>query len=182
MGFTAAAAAAVGAAGMIAKGNAESASMKAQGRLQGEEAQQAHEQAQYNAMLSDMRAGQAIGRETATFGASGVELSSGSAGAILESSAASKELQRQNILHGGTVQSIDHENQASLDAFGAASAQEGGMVGGIGSILGAGAKVYGQYGNTDGLTPSQQTEWEYDQWSGEQEGRGNTNWERAQGE
>jgi hypothetical protein len=142
----------VGAAGAIMQGQAQAAALNAHADQQIQNAQEAENQGQFDAVRSDMNSGLKIGRITANYGASGVSASSGSVLDVLGASHMNAELDRQNILHGADVRAINFQNQASMDRVGATNAIQGSYWSALGQLGAGGADAYSKaYG---GATPT----------------------------
>jgi hypothetical protein len=128
------AAAAVSAVGSLTQGQATSSALNAQAKLQQQNANEAEAQGQFEATKQGIVAAQKIGAIRANYGASGVTLNSGSAQAVLGASAANAELDRLEILHGTDVKAINYNNQASMNMYGANSAQAGSYLNAVGGL------------------------------------------------
>lgn len=126
--------------GALQQGQATANSLNAQADLQIQNAAEAEAAGRFNAMRSTLNANQKIGTIAANYGASGVTSASGSVQAVLTASASNAEMDRLNILHGADLQSIQYENQASMERRGAQSA----ITGSIFSAVGAGAQAGGR--------------------------------------
>ena len=107
------------------------------------QAGEAEEAGQFDVFKQQLKATQSLGRATAGYGAAGVASGSTSVQDVLGAGAMNAELDRQEILHGADIKAVSHENQASLDTFGANSALEGSYFSAIGSVLGGGASAAG---------------------------------------
>jgi hypothetical protein len=83
-------------------------------------------------------AGQTIGQERASYGASGVESNSGSALDVLQASAKNAALDSLTIQHAGDMKAWAYQSGAALDSMGATEAQIAGTYGVVSSGLGAG--------------------------------------------
>ena len=122
--------------GALEQGKMTYNTLEAQAGMQQTQAQEAMTAGDYNAYLSGVRATQQIGAATAEYGASGVSTASGSPADVLMAGARNAEMDRQTILYGADLEAVNHENQASLDSFGANSALEGSYFKAIASVLG----------------------------------------------
>lgn len=87
-----------------------------------QQAAEAEQKGQYDAMREQMLATQKIGTATAAYGASGVAANSGSVLDVVQASHQNSEMDRMNILHGADIRAINYSNQASMDRFGGQSA------------------------------------------------------------
>lgn len=126
--------------------------------------------AEMNAKLSDRRARDAIirgqeeeqrkraeiaqlmGRQRAAMGANNVDISFGSPLDTLVDTAVMGELDALTIRRNAAreaydfeVQAVNQRAQAGLDRMNASASRTGGILGAAGSVLGGGAKAYGQY-------------------------------------
>ncbi len=132
-----------GAYGSIVQGQQTSSLLDNHAREQRQNATLAVQAAQYNANRQQILSGKRIGAETAAFGASGVTMDSGSVLSVLGDSAASAELDRLNIIHGGDVRAINYQNQASLDEYAAKNALQASYWNAASSIAMGGSKAFG---------------------------------------
>ena len=145
--------------GQIQQGNAAAASAKYNAQV-----------AEMNATLADRRARDAIergqveeqqkraqvaqlqGRQQAAMAANGVDLSFGSPLDTLVDTAVLGELDALTIRQNAAREAYDYQVQgvnsradASLSRMNASSAKKGGYLAAAGTVLGGGAKAYGQY-------------------------------------
>lgn len=132
------------AVGDIIQGNQTANSLRYQSSIQTQNAQNALTAAALNANKQQMQTTRALGGITAGYGASGVEQSSGSVQAVLGASAANGEMDRQNILYGGQIRSINSENQASMDNYSANNAIAAGYFNAVSGVLTAGGQMFAQ--------------------------------------
>lgn len=121
--------------GALQKGQMTAQTLQAQAVLNQGNAQEAVNAGQYNATRETLLANQKMGAEIAGYGASGVDVNSGSAAAVLAASATNAELDRLNIIHQSEVKAINYNNQASLDQYGAESAIQGSKWEAIGDLF-----------------------------------------------
>lgn len=140
----------LGVVGSLISGQQTAGLLDAQAQLQRTNATNALYAAKVNADRQSILATKKIGSMTADYGASGVDATSGSVLAAIGASAGNAELDRQNIIHGGDLQAIQAENQASLDERGASNAITASYWNGLGGLAKAGAYAYG---NSTKATP-----------------------------
>lgn len=133
---------AIGAQGQEAQGVATYDALNSQADVQDQNASEALAQGQFNAMRQHMIAEKKIGTSEAAYSAAGVSGNSGSVLEVLRNSATNAELDRLNILHGADVKSINYENQAALNRYGAKSALVGSKWAALGSVTGGLIKGY----------------------------------------
>lgn len=105
----------------------------------------ARQQAAANAAAQQRKARLQIGSMRAGYGASGVGLE-GSPLDVLEQSAAMAELDRQNILYGGTLRSQGYQATAGLELMRGDAAETGSYLS-AGSALLSGAAKMGTFSN-----------------------------------
>lgn len=130
------------AAGSLIQGKQTANSLKYQAQVQTNNANEALTAASLNANRNSLMATKMIGQASAAYGASGVSGDSGSVLSVLGASAANAELDKQNILYGGQIRSINSMNQAHMDDIGATNAVNAsyfnafaGMTGGMSSAV-----------------------------------------------
>jgi hypothetical protein len=126
--------------GSLYAGAMESATLTAQSNIQNQNAQLDIEAGASNAARSQIISGQKIGAIQGAAAASGVT-QSGSVLSIMAASSMNAEMDRQNVLYGEQVKAVQEENQASMDAYGAQSAQQGSYFKAAGGAVGAGIAV-----------------------------------------
>lgn len=127
--------------GALLQGQMTNQSLQAQAGIQTQNAAEAEAQGQFNATEQGLRSSEAIGKEEANFGASGVTATSGSVQNVLAASNAHAELDRLNILHGADIKAINYQNQASMDRYGGQSALLGSYFSAFGSVAQTGLQV-----------------------------------------
>lgn len=126
--------------GNYLSGQAQSEAYDYQAQVAENNVQVAKQQGAYDASRMMVMASKKIGSQEAGFAASGVSLQSGSAMAVLASSAATAELDRQNILHGADIKAVNFANQASIDRIAAKNTKSASLLGlAAGGIGGAGS-------------------------------------------
>lgn len=125
----------ISAFGSLQAGQSTADSLQAQAALQRQQAQEALNAGQYDAMKSQMMSSMSIGKSIAAYGASGVTANSGSVLAVLAASASNAELDRLNILHGADIKAANYRNQAAMDEAGASSAIAGSRWAAFGNIM-----------------------------------------------
>lgn len=140
----------VGALGGLMSGIAEDDALEKQAKLQEQNARMAILKAKSDAVRQSVISSKAIGGETAAYGASGLE-QSGSVTAVLTASATNAELDRQNVLHGGVIRSMNFLNQAENDKFGGQQALQGGYMSALASVFQGGARLYAGRVHSDGV-------------------------------
>jgi hypothetical protein len=94
-----------------------------------------------------------IGLEQANFGASGVDMSSGSPLDVLRGSAAQGELDAQQTKYSYQMKALGYSTDATLSSFEGNNAANSGYLGAAGRLLAGGASAYGLY-NKGGVKPS----------------------------
>lgn len=116
---------AMSAAGAMQSAQAQSSAAEFNAAQATNNAASARAQASQDAMLQSRTARQKIGAAEAAYGASGVTME-GSPLDVLESSAASAELDRQTILYKGELRAMGYANSSLLDTMqGNAATQQG---------------------------------------------------------
>lgn len=140
--------------GAYMQGQASADALNRQADIQMQNAQEALVKGQYDAAKSDTTWSKRIGGQAADFGASGVTSNSGSVLAVLGDSAANAERDRMQILHGAGISAIRYQNAASLERQGAAAATQGGALGALGALAGAGLRIGA---NSQSATPTTNT-------------------------
>ena len=120
-------------------------------------ANEARQQGAFEASRSMVFANQKIGAQVAGYAAAGVDTTSGSALAVIQSSHANAELDRLNILHGADIKAINFENQSSIDKIAAGNTRQAGNLGLATGGIGAGANAYAQTRQSGGYSAQQQT-------------------------
>ena len=149
----------MGGIGQIQQANAQAAASRYNAQI-----------AEMNATLADRRARDAIlrgqeeeqrkraeiaqlqGRQRAAMGANNVDLGFGSPLDTLVDTAVMGELDALTIRRNAAreaydfnVQGVNQRAQAGLDRMNASAARSGGMIGAVGTVLGGGARAYGNY-------------------------------------
>ena len=127
--------------GALIQGMAQGNALDFQATVAGQNANEAIDQGNFNAQKSQLISGERIGAIQAGYGASGVSGNSGSAAAVLMSSASNAELDRLNILHGADIKATNFQNQMSLDRMGASSSRTGGFLNGVSGLVTSGAAL-----------------------------------------
>ena len=105
----------LGAIGSIVQGQSTAKTLDYNANLQMQNAKNALISAKLNADKSDIMSQKVMGQARANYGASGVSSDSGSVLAVMSASAANAETDKNNIIYGGQIKSVNFENQASLD-------------------------------------------------------------------
>ena len=132
-------------------GQAESQKLRYQASIQQNNATLALQSAKADADKQSLMSAAKIGQETASYAASGVDINtSGSVLDVLGNSAANAELDRQNILHGGEIRSINYDNQASRDQASAGNALKSSYFNALGSVAGGAFKMASYSGGGGG--------------------------------
>jgi len=127
----------LGAYGNITAGNNQAAILERQAGLQTQYAGQALQAGSYNAYRQSILANRTLGAAKASYGASGVDSTSGSVMSVIGASAANAEIDRQNILYGAQIRATNYENQASIENIEAGEASQSGTLGAVGQLLGS---------------------------------------------
>lgn len=114
----------------------------------------ATEAGESKAQQQEMSTRALIGSEVAAQGSSGLDVNSGSAAKVRSSAAALGTLSTMNIrnnalreAYGFTQQSQNFGSESELDTTKGKDAMTAGIVGGIGSLVGGGAKAYDMVSN-----------------------------------
>lgn len=131
--------------GQIQSGNAAEAAGNANAKIALQNAKMAREQAAFDERRLRADAKQTIGSAKANYGSAGVTRS-GSALAVLESSAATAELDALNIRNQGEAAARSYENEAVMARFEGKQGKRAAHLGAASSILKGGAKVADRYG------------------------------------
>ena len=134
----------LGAVGAISQGAQTAATLRYQAQVQRNNADEALTAASLNANRQSIQAAKLIGAAKAGYGASGVSADSGSVMSVIAASAANAELDRQNILYGGEIRSINSMNQAHMDEIGATSAVNASYLNAATNLLTVGGQMYSQ--------------------------------------
>lgn len=116
---------AISAYGDVQQGQMTSDSLNRQADNLMQQAAEAEQKGQYDAMRQQIGADHKIGQSIAAYGASGVTSNSGSVLDVIHASHMNSELDRLNILHGADIRAINYQNQASMNRYGAESAKLG---------------------------------------------------------
>lgn len=146
--------------GALKQGSDTASALEQQAQIQQNNASAAMFAARENAMKQTLIASKQIGGESAGYAAAGVASDSGSVLDVLSASAANSELDRQNILYGGQIRSINYENQASIDRFSGQSAKSASYFNAFGALTGgvtSASTASGGGGNNSGGGSSSQS-------------------------
>lgn len=134
-----------GAVGSLIQGRGTADTLTYQANLQRNNATMAIQAAKFDADRQSMFAQKKLGSISEGYAASGVDINtSGSVLSVIGASAANAELDRQSILHGGTIKAINFENQASMDDRASQNALTGSYFNAVGSLFLGGAKLWSQ--------------------------------------
>lgn len=133
----------IGFGGSLLAGMAQSDALDRARKIDEQNAELAKEVAVVNSGRVQNAGDVKIGQSQAEYGAAGVSQTSGSPLDVLAASHANLELDRLNVLHGGTVRAINYQNQAQMDQIGANSAVSGSYLTAVAGLVSGGAKAYG---------------------------------------
>lgn len=133
---------AVQAGGALYAGQSQAAALDAQAQIQQDNAAEDLAAGNLNAARTQITGQQKLGQIQGAAAAGGVK-ESGSVLDVMAASSMNSELDRQNVLHGAEIRSVNAENQATMDNIGAQSALTGSYFSAAGAVLtgigGAGA-------------------------------------------
>ena len=135
--------------GQIQQGQQQAAALRYNAAIAEQQGRYARDQARIDADTAATDARRRIGAAAAGFGASGVELGSGSPLDVLEFSAAEAERQQQLIQYRGDVRASGYEAQAGIDRFSASNAIRSSYLAAGSSLLQGGLKVAGRTGPSE---------------------------------
>lgn len=144
--YVAVAGAGVSAYGALAQGKSQSDTLNYNAEVQDNNAKASLLSAKLNADKSSLQSNKIMGQNIASYGASGVTSDSGSVLAVMAASAANAETDKQNILYGGQVRSINYQNQASLDRVASNNVLTGSYFSALGSMVKGASKFYSPSG------------------------------------
>lgn len=144
-GYTAAVMAVVGAVSAVSQAQQQKSAAKYNEKVANQQAQSARDAAAANATAQRRRSAKTIGSMQAQYGASGVT-SEGSPLDILEQSARDAEMDYQNILYGGELSALGHQNTAALEKSRGKNAMTSGYLSAAGSLFSAAGSYAGASG------------------------------------
>lgn len=145
-GYTAAVMAVVGAVSAVSQAQQQKSAAKYNEKVANQQAQSARDVAAANADAQRRRSAKTIGSMQAQYGASGVT-SEGSPLDILEQSARDAEMDYQNILYGGELSALGHQNTAALEKSRGKNAMASGYLSAAGSLFSAAGRSAGASGS-----------------------------------
>lgn len=137
---------AVSVAGQIRQGQAAQNAAMYNAKVNEQNATAAEQQAQSQAAMQTHRASMHNGELLAEYGASGVVSGEGSPLEVLAQSAASAEMDRQNIIYNGRVRATSFRNGAQLAITQGETAMQNGYMSAAGTLLQSAGKMYGMSG------------------------------------
>lgn len=144
MSYAAAAGAALSIYGSMKQGIDQKSTLDYKAQIEEQNAHATMISAKLNADKQMLQFSKLQGADIANYGASGVSADSGSVLSVLASNAASAELDKQNILYGGQIRSVNYENQASMDRVAGDRANTAGYISAIGNLFKGGSQIAGQ--------------------------------------
>lgn len=136
-----AASAAVSAVGSVVAGNQQAAALNAEAAYKESAAQQAGKEAAANEAAVRNENRRLLGRQIASVGASGLELS-GSPLDFTMDSLVDAEMEAISARYQGETMSANLRTQAGMDRMGAKSAKMNGYLGGAAALIGGAADYY----------------------------------------
>lgn len=136
---------AVSAVGAIRQGQAAAASAEYNAKVAGQNEQIAAGQSVAASEALHRDQARKIGTAVASYGASGVDLATGSPTDVLADSARMAALDDLTLKYNYRLKGLGFQNQASLDTANAANSRTASYFSAAGSMLGGGARIAGYY-------------------------------------
>lgn len=140
------ASAAISAAGAIKTSQAQAASQKYNAAVAEQNAQITEAQGAVAAEAQSREAQRRIGAAVAQYGASGVDLATGSPADVLAESARNAALDNLTLRYNYKLRALGFRNQANLDYAGAEASKQAGYFSAASALVGSAAKMYGGFG------------------------------------
>lgn len=144
----------VSALGAISQANAASDAADYNAQIATQNAQIAQQQGQAAAAAQDKAARQKIGLMVANYGASGIDVGSGSPLDILRDSASTAKLDNLTTLYNYQLKSQGYTNTATLDSMQSDAATTSGYLSAAGTALGGASKAFSYAGTGNELPDS----------------------------
>lgn len=130
--------------GSIGEGDAEYEAQQFNQRVANIQAGQIRQQTSEEARRQRVQSQKQLGNIKASYGASGIVSSEGSALDVLQESAANAELDNLMIKHQGEMRARSTEAEGYFAGMRGASAKSRGQMGAVGALLSGGANVAGK--------------------------------------
>jgi hypothetical protein len=131
------------AAGSISAGMAQANAAKFDQQVDANNARQAEQAADAQAVVSQQTTDQKLGQQKVAYGASGVDVNTGSPVDVMTSTAAQARLDALNLRYGGRMTARSDLESGQLAAYQGSEAETAGFLGAAGTLL-TGAGTVGQ--------------------------------------
>lgn len=135
--------AAMAAGGAIRSANAKAASAQYNGQIASQNAMIASEQGEAAAQAQQRDAERSMGRTVAAFGASGVQVNSGSPTDVMADSARNAMLDNLTLQYNASLRGTQFKDQANLDTAESKYDTTSGYLNASSDVIGALGKMYG---------------------------------------